>query len=73
MSCDPSTFDGFAEADEASRAQYAAMTRDERLDLVLELARRHRAEQGEDADRLARVYRVVELGANSDEADSDGD
>jgi hypothetical protein len=54
-------FSSFAEADSASRAQYGAMSPDERLALVLELCRRHREEQGETAERLARVYRVVEL------------
>ena len=59
-------FDNFADADAADRAQYAAMTPQERLDIVLELSARHRSDEhnteaSEDSERLARVYRVTEL------------
>jgi len=54
-------FDDFDAADEATRAQYAAMSPEERLAVVVELGFRHREDEGETAPRLARVYRVVEL------------
>jgi len=54
-------FDSFSKAESASRAQYAAMTPEERLALVLELSRREREDHGEASARLARVYRVTEL------------
>ena len=40
----------FAEADAASRAQYAAMTPQQRLDLVLELSLRYREESVDAAE-----------------------
>ena len=62
-------FAGFSQAEEANRAHYTALSPDERLALVLELARRHREDEGEAADRLARVYRVVEL-ADAEKTDT---
>ncbi|MEX0718699.1 MAG: hypothetical protein WD066_19045 [Planctomycetaceae bacterium] len=53
-------FDSFEKADEADRAYYASLTPQERLDVMLELIRRHRESLGEAAQRLERVYRVVE-------------
>jgi hypothetical protein len=61
MPRDARVFDAFSEAEKADRAQYAAMSPDERLALVLELAYRHREDQSEAAEGLARVYRVDEL------------
>ena len=61
MTRDASFFDAFSEAESASRAQYAAMTPEERLALVLELSRREQEGSGDAPARLARVCRVVEL------------
>ena len=61
MTRDAKVFDSFPEAESASRAQYAAMTPEERLALVLELFWREQEDRDEAPARLARVYRVVEL------------
>jgi hypothetical protein len=53
------TFTSFQEADEADARYYAGLSPQERLDIVLELADRY-WRKGEDSQRLARVYRVVE-------------
>ena len=54
-------FSSFREAEEADRALYASLSPQERLDMLLDLVARQRASMGEDAQRLERVYRVVEL------------
>ena len=53
--------DGFEAADRANKADYAAMTPQARLDLLLELIRRYRESLGEAADRFERVHRIAEL------------
>ena len=52
-------FSSFREADEASAREDAAMSPEERLRISLELRDRHHPDAAE--QRLARVYRVVEL------------
>jgi hypothetical protein len=54
-------FDGFAEADAADEAHYAALTPAERVDVLLELIERYRGSLGQAAERFERVYRVTEL------------
>jgi hypothetical protein len=54
-------FSNFREAEEADRALYASLSPQERLDILLELVGRQRESMGETAERLERVYRVVEL------------
>lgn len=51
----------FAEAEESDDEFYRGLSPQERLDIALELGRRHRASLGEAAERFARVYRIVEL------------
>jgi hypothetical protein len=55
-------FDSHEAAEAADRAYYAALTPQERLDLLLELIRREREALGEAGRRLARVCRVAQLG-----------
>ena len=55
-------FDGAQAADEADAAYYASLSPAERVDLLLELVRRHRESLGEAAARFERVCRVTELG-----------
>ena len=54
-------FSSFREAEQADRAFYASLSPQERLDLLLDLVARQREAMGEAAQRLERVYRVVEL------------
>ena len=54
-------FSSFREAEQADRAFYASLSPQERLDLLLDLVARQRESMGEAAQRLERVYRVVEL------------
>lgn len=54
-------FSSFAEAEEAESRYYASLTGQQRLDLQLELIARHREALGQTDERLARVYRIVEL------------
>lgn len=54
-------FSSFREAEEAERTFYTSLSPQERLDVLLELVARHSESMGEDAKRLERVYRVVEL------------
>lgn len=60
---DPSIryFKSFAEAEEHEHAEYAALSPDERLDILLELIARYRESLGEAAEGFERVHRVVEL------------
>jgi len=51
----------FADAEEADDEFYRALSPQERLDIALELARRHRSSLGEAAETFARVHRIVEL------------
>ena len=51
----------FEEADLADDEDYAKMTPQARLDVLLELIERNRSALGEAADRFERVHRVVEL------------
>jgi hypothetical protein len=55
-------FSDFEEAEAAEHRYYANMTPQERIDLQLELIWRWRQANHETDERLARVYRVVELG-----------
>ena len=48
------------EAAAANRAEYRAMAPQRRLDLALELGRRHREGLGESASRFERVCRIVD-------------
>lgn len=61
MRTDLQQFSGFDAAEKAEREYYAALTPQERLDLLLELIRRHQESLGEAAKGFERVYRVVEL------------
>ncbi len=54
------TFSSFEAADLADARYYAALTPQQRLDIVLELADRFWG-NSENSGRLARVYRVDEL------------
>ena len=54
-------FGSFQEAEEADRAFYAAMTPQQRLDLLLDLVAAERESLDETEQRFERVYRVVEL------------
>jgi hypothetical protein len=54
-------FGTFEESERSNRADVAAMSPEERVDIVLELTRRYREEFGEAGERLARVYRVAQL------------
>ena len=54
-------FSSFADADEAELQYYADLTPDERVEILLEIIRRHRESLGEPAQRFERVYRVTEL------------
>ena len=54
-------FSSFREAEEADRAFYASLSPQERLEMLLDLVARQRESMGEAAQRLERVYRVVEL------------
>lgn len=52
-------FASFQDADDADARQDAAMSADERLNILIELRDRRHPDAAE--QRLARVYRVVEL------------
>jgi len=52
-------FASFEDADEADARQDAAMSSEERLNILIELRDRRHPDAAE--QRLARVYRVVEL------------
>ena len=54
-------FETFEDSDASNRADVAAMSPEERVDIVLELTRRYREEFGEAGERLARVCRVAQL------------
>ena len=54
-------FESFAEAEEADRRYYASLTPQQRLDLQLDIIARHRKALGQTDERLARVYRVVDI------------
>ena len=54
-------FRSFDEADAADAAYYAALTPEQRVDVLLELIAAHQEAVGEASQRLARVCRVVEL------------
>jgi len=54
-------FSSFREAEQADRAFYASLSPQERLEMLLDLVARQRESMGEAAQRLERVYRVVEL------------
>ena len=54
-------FKSHEEAEAADRAYYAAMSPQERLNLLLEIVARHRESLGEAAERFERVHRIVEL------------
>ena len=57
-------FATLADSDEADREYYRGLSGEERLDIVLDLVQRHREGQDEAAEGFARVYRIVELGAD---------
>jgi hypothetical protein len=48
-------------ADEATRQYYRGLTPEQRLDILLELLSRARPEEDATRQRLAPVYRIVEL------------
>jgi hypothetical protein len=54
-------FDSFQAAEEADDRYYASLTPQERLDLALEIGKRHREAMGEAGQRFERVCRVVKL------------
>ncbi len=54
-------YDSLAEADAADDAYYASLAPQERLEILLELIEMYRTTQGEDSERLERVYRIDEL------------
>lgn len=54
-------FASFEEADAADDAFYAALSPQERLDLLLDLIAAQREASGEATEGFARIYRVVEL------------
>ncbi len=54
-------FETLSEADSAEAEYYAALTPEERLNILLELIAMTRSDQDEDSQRFERVYRVVEL------------
>ena len=54
-------FRSFEDADEADTAYYAALTPRQRVDILLDLVAAYRESLGEAAERLERVYRVIEL------------
>ena len=51
----------FEDADRADDEDYANLTPQARLDLLLELIEHHRSALGEAAERFERVHRIVEL------------
>lgn len=55
-------YGSFAEAAEAERRAYAALSPQERLDLLLEMLSETWTDDDEATAGLQRVYRVVELG-----------
>jgi len=54
-------FGSHAEAEAADRAALAAMTPQQRLDLLLDMVRRYREGLGESASRFERTCRIVPL------------
>lgn len=54
-------FSSFEEADLADDQDYADMTPQARLDVLIELIEHNRSALGEAADRFERVHRVIEL------------
>ena len=54
-------FRSFDEADEADEAYYAGLAPRERVDILLDIIAAYRESLGEAAERLERVYRVIEL------------
>jgi hypothetical protein len=54
-------FDSFEEAEHADADHYAALTPQERVNVLLYLVESYRQSLGETSERLERVYRVVEL------------
>jgi hypothetical protein len=54
-------FKSFAEAEDQEHAEYAAMSPEERLDILLDLITRYRESLGEAAEGFERVHRIVEL------------
>ena len=54
-------FDSFKEAERADADHYAALTPQERVNVLLYLVESYRQSLGETSERLERVYRVVEL------------
>jgi hypothetical protein len=55
-------FDSLAASDEADREYYRSLTPEERLEILFELIAREAEARGEAEQRLARVYRITELG-----------
>jgi hypothetical protein len=53
-------FNSFEDAEQADRQEYAQMTPQERLDLLLDLIKIY-SDNAANQQRLARVHRVVEL------------
>jgi hypothetical protein len=54
-------FRNFEDAEKADLEAMAALTPQERVDLLLELVARYRESLGEAAERFERVHRVIEL------------
>ncbi len=55
-------YGSFAEAEEAERRAYAALSPQERLDLLVEMLSATWTDDDEATAGLQRVYRVIELG-----------
>jgi hypothetical protein len=60
---DARVFTSHEEADQADRDYYAALTPDERVELLLQMVADYRESLGEAGQRLERVCRVAPLGA----------
>jgi hypothetical protein len=54
-------FSSFEDAERADETEYADLTPEERVEILLELVERYRSSLGEAADRFERVHRIVEL------------
>jgi hypothetical protein len=54
-------FGSFEDADQADDQFYAALTPEDRIEMLLELIERHRSALGEAAHRFERVHQFVEL------------
>jgi hypothetical protein len=54
-------FKSFKDAEKADAEYYASLSPDARVNILLDLMAQQREPHGESAERLERVYRVVQL------------